>query len=84
MAPPSVASVQSSTDVVTALVDGQVRDRQQTCASRKELKKMDYPTFCKSVNGMHLIDMLGYTINDDPSQYHISVVMASDVGMPGM
>ena len=45
---------------------------------------MDFPAFCKSVNGLHLIDMLGFTKNDDPSQYHISGVMASDIGMPGL
>ena len=62
VAPPSVASMQSSTDIVTALVDGQVRERQQVCASRKELKGMNYPTFCKTINGMHLIDIFGLHI----------------------
>ena len=45
---------------------------------------MKYSTFCASITGMHLLDLLGLTINDDPSQYHISVVMAFDTGMLGL
>ena len=81
---PSVVSVQSSTDIVAALVDGQVREGQRGYASIQQLKKMEFPNFCKNFNGLHMVGVLGVTKNDDQSQYHMSEVMASDMGLPGV
>ena len=83
VAPPSVVSVQSSTDIVAVVAAGQVREGQRGYASIQQLRKMEFPNFCKNFNGLHMVGVLGVTENNDQSQYHISEVMAFDMDMLG-
>ena len=65
-APPSTASVgaaalaaQTSTDLVAAIADGQVREGQRGYTSIQPPRKMEFPKFCKNFNGLHMVGIFG-------------------------